>query len=285
MPRAIFVSTLLVLATLACAPLQWISVKLGLPTRRLIPMYYHRLCLWLLDVRVELRGAPSKSRPLLFVANHSSWLDHLIISSTTPVVFIAKKEIAGWPVFGTLAKLQRSIFVDRARRQETGTVNKEISTRLTSGDPVVLYGEGTTGDGNRVLPFRSALLGAMSMTVGKGEAGYLQPVSIAYTRFQGLPMGRQHRPVAAWFGDTNIVRHIGRVLRMGGIDAVVTFGAAIEVTLEMDRKAVAKSLEQTVRQMSTAARMGRQEIVKSSSGLQPPLALPTATVPLAAETR
>jgi 1-acyl-sn-glycerol-3-phosphate acyltransferase len=279
--RAAFIATCLIIATLIGIPLQWISVKLGLPTRRLIPMYYHRLCLWLLGVRVERRGVPSKDRPLLFIANHSSWLDHLILSSTTPLVFIAKKEIASWPVFGTLAKLQRSVFVDRARRQETGAVNSEISSRLTGGDPVVLYGEGTTGDGNRVLPFRSALLGAMSMTVGEGQTGYLQPVSIAFTRLQGLPMGRQHRPVAAWFGDTSITKHIGRVLKVGGIDAVVTFGPAIAVTLEMDRKAVAKSLELSVRQMTSDARMGRPGIAKIHSDL----GNLGAPVPLTAETR
>lgn len=283
--RAVFIATCLVIATMIGIPMQWISVKLGLPTRRLIPMYYHRLCLWLLGVRVELRGVPSKDRPLLFIANHSSWLDHLILSSTTPLVFIAKKEIASWPVFGTLAKLQRSVFVDRARRQETGAVNEEISSRLTGGDPVVLYGEGTTGDGNRVLPFRSALLGAMSMTVGEGQTGYLQPVSIAYTRLQGLPMGRQHRPVAAWFGDTSITKHIGRVLKIGGIDAVVTFGSAIAVTLEMDRKAVAKSLELSVRHMTADARMGRPEIAKLSNGLASIPAPVSTSVPLASETR
>jgi 1-acyl-sn-glycerol-3-phosphate acyltransferase len=171
MIRTILIATLLVLATLIGIPLQWVSVKLGLPTRRLSPMYYHRICLKRFGVRVEVRGAAIPERPLLFIANHSSWLDHLILSATTPVVFIAKKEIASWPVFGLLAKLQRSVFVDRARRQATGAVNQEIATRRTSGDPVGLYGEGTTGDGNRVLPFRSALLGAMSMTVGPGLPG------------------------------------------------------------------------------------------------------------------
>ncbi len=164
-------------------------------------------------------------------------------------------------------------------------MNKQISSRLTGGDPVVLYGEGTTGDGNRVLPFRSALLGAMSMTVGEGQIGYLQPVSIAYTRLQGLPMGRQHRPVAAWFGDTSITKHIGRVLKIGGIDAVVTFGSAIAVTLEMDRKAVAKSLELSVRHMTADARMGRPEIARLSNGLTNAPAPVSTSVPLASETR
>lgn len=280
MLRTIVVSALLIAATLIGIPAQWISLKLGLPARRLIPMYYHRFCLWMMDVRVEVRGAATPARPLLFVANHSSWLDHLILSSTTPLVFIAKQEIAGWPVFGLLAKLQRSVFVDRTRRQATGTVNQEISTRLTGGDPVVLYGEGTSGDGNLVLPFRSALLGALNQTAG-GSNGYVQPVSIAYTRLQGVPMGRQHRPFAAWFGRSSLVQHIGRVLRVGAIDAVVTFGPAIAVSSETDRKRLARSLEATVRRTAAAARSGKPEIVSISSGL----AKTNEPVPLAAKTR
>jgi len=281
MIRTVCVLTLIAIATIIGIPAQWISLKLGLPTLRWIPSWYHRFILWLLDVKVHVRGTPAKERPLLFVANHSSWLDHPVLSSRTPLVFVAKSEIAGWPVFGLLARLQRSVFVDRARRHATGNVNREIAARLTGGDPVVLYGEGTTGDGNIVLPFRSALLGAMRETVGEGERGYLQPVSIAYTRLQGLPMGRQHRPVASWFGDINLIKHIGRVLRMGGIDVVVTFGTAIAVEPSMDRKLVAQSLEIAVRRMTSAARQGRPEIARPANDL----ASDPAPVSLVAETR
>jgi lyso-ornithine lipid O-acyltransferase len=281
MIRSIYVLTVFAIATLIGIPAQWISLKLGLPTLRWIPCLYHRLCLWLLDVKVHVRGTPAKERPLLFVANHSSWLDHLVLSSRTPLVFVAKSEIAGWPVFGLLARLQRSVFVDRSRRHATGDVNREIAARLTGGDPVVLYGEGTAGDGNRVLPFRSALLGAMRETVGDGERGYVQPVSIAYTLLQGLPMGRQHRPVASWFGKTNLPKHIGRVLRMGGIDVVVTFGLVIAVEPATDRKLIAQSLGQSVRRMTTTARQGRAEIAKPLNDL----AENRGAVPLVAETR
>jgi 1-acyl-sn-glycerol-3-phosphate acyltransferase len=109
---------------------------------------------------VRLTGAAIDTRPLLIVANHSSWLDISIITSLAPVVFVAKAEIARWPFFGLLAKLQRSIFVERDRRHKTGAVTSEIAQRLAEGDPVLLFGEGTAGDGNRVLPFRTALIGA-----------------------------------------------------------------------------------------------------------------------------
>src|SRR6185369_17526448 len=96
----------------------------------------------LVGVRVRTSGAAVEDRPLLIVANHSSWLDISIITSLAPVVFVAKSEIARWPFFGLLAKLQRSIFVGRDRRHKTAEVNAAIAQRLAEGDPVLLFGEG-----------------------------------------------------------------------------------------------------------------------------------------------
>ena len=85
-----------------------------------------------------------------------------------PVSFVAKAEVASWPVLGTLARLQRTIFIDRTRRQHTGVVaERSRPARRRNGEVVVLFAEGTTGDGNRVLPFRSALLGAAERGRGR----------------------------------------------------------------------------------------------------------------------
>jgi lyso-ornithine lipid O-acyltransferase len=269
------------IATIIGVPLQWISIKLGLPLRRWIPNLYHRLILFVLGIHVSVRGAPAAERPLLFVSNHSSWIDILALSSITPLKFIAKSEVAGWPLFGLLAKLQRSVFVDRSKRHATVEVNREIAARLSDGDPVVLFGEGTSGDGNRVMPFRTALLGAMDQALGEGGRGFLQPVSVSYTRLHGIPMGRQHRAIAAWYGDISLLPHLARVIRTGAIDVVVTFGAPIAVEAIADRKALALSLEEAVRRMNSAALAGRSEIARVSK----PLDGPPEPVSLAAETR
>ena len=126
-----------------------------------------------------MRGTPSHLRPVLYVANHCSWIDIPVLSSITPLVFTAKSEIGRWPVVGLLARLQRTVFVDRSRRHATGDVNKEIASRMTDGDPVVLFGEGTSSDGNTVLPFRTALFGAVRDALGDGGRVYMQPVSVA----------------------------------------------------------------------------------------------------------
>ena len=216
MLRLMFVVAAFALVTLPLMPVQWLAVALKRPLRRRIPVFYHRFLCRLLGIRVHVIGAPVDARPLLIVANHSSWLDISVITSLAPVVFVAKSEIARWPLFGLLAKLQRSVFVERDRRHKTGEVNAEIAQRLAEGDPVLLFGEGTAGDGNRVLPFRTALIGAARDALAAANMRaqvWIQPLSIAYVSQQGIPLGRHLRPRAAWYGKMELVPHIGRIAR------------------------------------------------------------------------
>ena len=172
--RLIFVVAAFALVTLPLMPVQWLAIALKSPLCRRIPVFYHRFLCRLLGVRVHVTGAPVDARPLLIVANHCSWLDISIITAQSPVVFVAKSEIARWPFFGLLAKLQRTVFVERDRRHKTGEVNAAIAQRLAEGDPVLLFGEGTAGDGNRVLPFRTA-------TISSGRASTGAPVTCTRT--------------------------------------------------------------------------------------------------------
>ncbi|TMJ51033.1 MAG: 1-acyl-sn-glycerol-3-phosphate acyltransferase [Alphaproteobacteria bacterium] len=243
MLRAIPVLAAAAAITLALIPVQWISVALKLRSRRSIPVLYHRMLCALIGIRIREVGERVREHPLLVVANHCSWLDVPVITAAAPVVFVAKREVAGWPVFGLLARLQRSVFVDRERRHKTGEVNAQIAQRLAEGDPVVLFGEGTSSDGNRVLPFRSALIGAARDALAEA----------AYTRLHGLPIGRLHRPLVAWYGGMDLMPHLIRVLGQGAFDVVLTWGEPVAYEAQTDRKAVAKSLECTVRRLTTAA--------------------------------
>ena len=130
---------------------------------------------------------------MLFAANHISYTDITVLGSVIPGSFIAKAEVANWPFFGWLAKLQRSVFVDRQVRS-TATQRDAIGERLAAGDALILFPEGTSGDGNRVLPFKSALFAAAQ----QGEdcpPVIVQPVSLAYVRLDGMPIGRALSPV------------------------------------------------------------------------------------------
>jgi 1-acyl-sn-glycerol-3-phosphate acyltransferase len=216
-----------------------------------------RLFLWwvgkVLGVRVIVQGAVARTAPVLVVSNHVSWIDIVVLSGLMPLSFVAKSEVAGWPIIGALARLQRAIFVDRARRSATADIARSIGHRLVAGDTIVLFGEGTTGDGNRVLPFRPALLAsvreAMSASGGGAKPILVQPLSIVYSRLDGLPLGRADRPSVAWYGDMSLLSHLRRLLSIGPVDVTLRFGEAFEVA-HGDRKALAKRLGDEVRLMA-----------------------------------
>ena len=253
------------LLALPGVPLQQLFLKLNLPAQATFPVLFHRYVSRVLGIRRHVIGAPARDRPLMLVANHVSWLDIIVLSAVMPVSFIAKSEVANWGVFGLFAKLQRSIFVDRERRTETRAVNESIAGRLRRGDVMILFAEGTTGDGVRILPFRSALLGAARDAIlQKPEDGgtdsyvWLQPVSLAYTGLSGLPASRYDRPHTAWYGDMTMPPHLRAILTGGALDATISFGAPIKFELTSDRKDATKRLEDEVRSMTILAHNGRR---------------------------
>src|SRR5262245_28957115 len=206
-----------------------------------------------------MAGAPMRGRAVLFVCNHVSWVDIVVIGSIAPIAFVAKREVASWPLIGITAKLQRTVFVDRTRRHLTGEAVAEIVGRIRNGVSVVLFAEGTSSDGNRVLPFRSALLGVVEEASSHAGAGdiVIQPMSISYIGLHGIPMGRQHRPLVAWYGDLDFLPHIKAFIEHGAVDAVVSYGEAFHANVEADRKAMTKRLENSVRGLLASALRGR----------------------------
>lgn len=251
------VLTILVLAVVSfiLIPLQWIAMKFQLPVQKNLPHIWHRIATRLVGIKVRQIGAPSASRPLLITANHASWVDITVIGSLMPLSFIAKSEVSGWPVFGLFAKLQRTVFVNRTRRSETGQAADAIAERMAAGDAMVLFAEGTSNDGNCVLPFRSALLGAATRAVAQdgGEKVWVQPLSIAYQGFYGVPMGRAHRPHVAWYGDMELAGHLWGIFTRGALDVIIHWGEPVLVDKATDRKALTRQLEASVREMTIAS--------------------------------
>lgn len=224
-----------------------------------VPRLFHRAFLALFGVRVTVRGTPPGAHEAaLVLANHVSWLDIPVLGSVAPLSFIAKSEIAGWPVVGFLARLQRSVFIDRARRTHTATVNSALAARLAAGDLVVLFAEGTTGDGNRVLPFRASLVGAARAALVEGglDRVRLQPLAIAYTRRGGLPVTRVERPDLAWYGDVELAPHVETFLKHGPVDVEVVWGEPIVFDATSDRKRATALAEAAVRRAVRAVQAG-----------------------------
>jgi lyso-ornithine lipid O-acyltransferase len=261
MARALFIGAFFFTMTPLLISIQWLLGKLGLPGWGFIATGYYRLLCSLLRIRVRVSGAPVRNRAVLFVSNHVSWADILVIGSIAPVAFVAKSEVRDWPLVGITAKLQQTVFVDRTRRHQTGNAVAEIVKRIESGVSVVLFAEGTSSDGNRVLPFRTALLGAVEGAACRGGDDILiQPMSIGYTGQQGIPMGRQHRPLVAWYGDLDFIPHIRTFIEQGAVDALVAYGEPMPA--DHDRKAMTKRLEGTVRRLLSGALRGRPMLVE-----------------------
>ncbi|HZP70219.1 MAG TPA: lysophospholipid acyltransferase family protein [Pseudolabrys sp.] len=266
MVRALFIAAFFFTMTPLLISMQWLLDRLHLPGWGFIASNYYRVLCSLLRIRVHVNGTPMHDRPVLYVSNHVSWVDIVVIGSVTPVAFVAKREVAGWPLVGVTAKVQRTIFVDRARRHQASEAVAEIVERLKGGTSVVLFAEGTSSDGNRVLPFRSALLGVIQEASAHGEGGgtLIQPMSISYTGLHGMPMGRQHRPLVAWYGDLDFLPHIRTFIAQGAVDAVVSYGEPIPADGAIDRKAMAKRLEASVRELVIAALRGRSSAVQNA---------------------
>jgi 1-acyl-sn-glycerol-3-phosphate acyltransferase len=223
--------------TLPLMPLQVIAVMLDLRLARSLPRFYHRVITRILGFGVVVTGTPVETAPVLFVGNHVSYLDITILGSVIETSFIAKAEIANWPLFGWLAKLQRSVFVER-RSARAGAQRDEIAERLAAGDNLVLFPEGTSDDGIHVLPFRSALFGVAEREVA-GRPLTVQPFSIAYTRLHGVPIGREWQPIYAWYGDMDLPSHLWRVLGLGRARIDLVFHPPVTIAAFGSRKALA----------------------------------------------
>jgi 1-acyl-sn-glycerol-3-phosphate acyltransferase len=212
--------------------------------RSLLPRFYHRLTCRIIGLDVEQRGLMSKVAPTLFISNHTSYLDIPVLGSLIEGSFVAKTEVRSWPVFGWLAKMQRTVFVDR-RRGTTHRQRDHLQRRLDAGDNLILFPEGTSNDGNGVLPFRSALL-SVAEREARGSPLVVQPVSIAYTRLNALPMGYGNRPYAAWYGDMTLGSHLWAFMRLGRIRAVVEFHAPVAISDFRSRKELTQHCYATI---------------------------------------
>jgi 1-acyl-sn-glycerol-3-phosphate acyltransferase len=244
----------LFLTTLVLLPLQLFAIRFRPRLAARIPMWWQRVAARCLGLKVRIEGTPATGRPLLLVSNHVSWVDIVTLGSLLPVSFIAKSEVGGWPVVKWLARLQRSVFIDRTRRTATAASNSAIAARLAGGEALVLFAEGTTGDGIGVLPFRSALVGAARDAGGADMPILVQPVAVVYVGFQGLPIDRSRMAEIAWHGDMDLAPHLVGLIDIGAIDAVVAFGTPIAFGPDSDRKAVTARVEAEVRAMVRSVR-------------------------------
>jgi 1-acyl-sn-glycerol-3-phosphate acyltransferase len=251
--------------TLLLMPLQALAMLLALPLRKRLPLWYHERCCRILGFQVETRGHRSTVQPTLYASNHVSYLDIMVLGSLIEGSFVAKTEVARWPLFGWLARLQGSVFIER-RGRKSAVHRDDMGQRLDAGDSLILFPEGTSGDGNQVLPFKSALF-SVAERRPHDQALLVQPVSIAYTRLDGVPMGRYLRPLFAWYGDMDMAPHLWQVSGLGWATVVVEFHPTVTIDKFGSRKLLSEYCQGQVAAGMAAALSGRPQ-------LPPPLSSP-----------
>ena len=234
--RTLFRSILCILWLLSMFIIFMFVKIFRIPVYKDIPRYFHKGFLSILNINISLIGNIRTEKPGLIVSNHASWLDISILSSLTNISFIAKSEVATWPFFGFLAKLQNTLFIER-KIIKAGLQKQQIKKIIDNGKRLVLFPEGTSSDGNRVLNFKSSLL---SIVDNKEDSNnyMIQSLTICYKKINGLPISRSQRPHIAWWGDMGLIGHLFNIIKLGRVDIIVIAHEAIE-NIE-DRKVVSK---------------------------------------------
>ena len=238
--------------TLPAMPVQVVLLAMKSPHARRFPVGYHRLICRLLGIRLVYRGTISAHRPTLFVANHTSYLDIEIMGAAVEGSFVSKAEVSRWPVFGWLAKLQRTVFVERADRAGAARQRDEIRGRLDEGDNLILFPEGTSGDGIHLLPFKSTLFAAT-----EDERAMVQPISVVYRLLDGIPLGRFYRPFFAWYGDMTMPPHLWKMLGLGQLTVVMTFHEPVRLKDFGSRKLLSEHCARVIAEGMGAILAGR----------------------------
>jgi 1-acyl-sn-glycerol-3-phosphate acyltransferase len=248
--RAVRRIVIALLFTLPCMLIQAVLLWVPGPAKEHFPRFYHRNLCRIIGLKLRVIGTPHGQPRTLYVSNHSSWLDIIVLGGTLNARFVSKAEVAGWPLIGWIAKLGRTVFVSRSRGR-TGNEAQDMRARMEEGHSLILFPEGTTSDGTRVLPFRSTFFAIA------GSASAVQPITVVYDRLGGLPLGRRDRPLFAWYGDMETGSHAWRLLRRTGTRVTVVLHEAMPPDAMPDRKALAAQVGRTVTETAALLRQNR----------------------------
>ena len=184
-------------------------------------------------IKLKVSGVQETKR-VMFISNHISYLDIIILGSVVNAVFVAKSEIKGWPIINKLCMLGKTIFIERNNRRSVKKQSVSIKENMENGLNVILFPEGTSSDGSKVLSFKSSLFEVVDHEELRNYK--LQPISISYNKLDGLPLVKIHRPFLAWFGAMNLAPHVWQFLGLGTSEVNIRFHKSEKFSAFLNRK-------------------------------------------------
>jgi len=220
----------------------WISV-LGMPNRWKIISRVNRIYTLLLrsilNIKVTVTGDEGQLERggYVIIANHVGYIDGIVLGSIFPIVFVSKKEVRRWPIVGQWNVLCGTIFIDRQNKKQVGLLVREMSRKLKQEANILLFPEGTSTDGERMLPFQTVPLAAPL----RGRS-VIVPTTIVYKTIDDAPVTPANRDAIYWYGDMDFMSHFWQLLALRSIEVLVTIQPKIECFRYPDSSAGRKEL-------------------------------------------
>ena len=238
---ACIVSAVLILGFAKLTRFRWLQFN--------YPLLFHRVVCRLVGLQLVVKGEPISDVPTLFVSNHATYMDIFVLGKLIRGSFVAKAEVAGWPVFGKLAGLQNTLFLERRAvkaREQIGIVRKHLAEQGN----LIMFPEGTSTSGDYVARFRSSLFAAT-------EDVFIQPITVAYSHYRGERMNAGQRDYYAWYlpdpanapgvNNTPFLEHLLQGMGLGPARVEVIFHKSTRITEDFSRKDCAQACEDVVR--------------------------------------
>lgn len=241
--RAFLRFFLIVLVFLIYTPPYWILLKIHKPWGLRFGRFYLSSWRKCIGHQLVIKGELSRAKPTLFVSNHSTYVDILVLGTFIPARFVAKKEVAQWPIMGWLATNQETIYINR-NRTAIAEGTDQLVEYIQQGESLILFPEGTTSDGCQILPFGSSFFDVAMKT-----NAVVQPVTITYAGWDGLPMPRYIRKFCGWFSpDVDMVSHLWSLVQLGTIQVVVDLHPPLDPQSFTSRKELCQTSFKAVQQ-------------------------------------
>ncbi len=215
------------------------------PKRRWVPIaHLNRALAWclvrLIGVRMRLAGSGRPQAGGLFlVSNHVGYLDGFVLGALFPVIYTSKSELKHWPLIGAMTELSGTLFIDRQRKNHISEYIADMAGVLRQGVNVLFFPEGTSTNGEKLLPFKSAFFEA-PLKAGCGVV----PVTLCYRALDGRPLTPENRGQVYWYGEMTFMDHFFRLLGHRSIDVDVIVHETISLSVQGEKELARKDLSE-----------------------------------------